>query len=466
MVRLSKKYGYELLVLGFPDQKDFAVSKGIKPENYFSADIGNHSDKNLDAIKRQMRDIAKTRRIDAVKTYLNAYALLEAELADALAVPGYSPDAVRNAHSKIRARELMNLHPDARLHLPALTAADESAARQAFARIRAAGFSKVVAKPDSGGGGWGVTLNIDSPDAAAAAYRTIVKQIEDLIAADPRKAESKQVDQKPSVLFEGQIPDGLMLDAEVIVRDGRIAFLNFAYNQPALGNQERGTTYPAVLSPEIRALAASQVRGALQAVGLKTGNAHVELIATTIGGKLAVPIVEINARMGGADIWASVRESMGVDVMEEGLRAAFSLESEAKPASVPVLLQHRFFIARTAGRVKAVRGLPQAGNEIFLSEMFVSPGARVGEKDLLGNITVRGATERAALDRLFALLRGVEIDIETDDGTVVTQTGMFGHDTAEAAMVSADWVDRIDAERAGWLKRVLALVRRWLSGSR
>lgn len=201
ILRLSEEFGFDVLVLGYPDQKDFAVSKGVKPGNYISADIGDHSGESIQAIRTQVRELAKTRRIDAVKTYLNAYAELEAELASGLGVPGYDPQAVRSAHTKSLARKLMNEYPDPSLHLPAGEARSAQEARRAFERIKAAGFDRVVAKPDSGGGGWGVELDIDSPEAAAAAYEKIRGMIDEVVSEDPRKARSKQIDQKPLVLF-------------------------------------------------------------------------------------------------------------------------------------------------------------------------------------------------------------------------------------------------------------------------
>ncbi|MFA5138171.1 MAG: hypothetical protein WC728_02980 [Elusimicrobiota bacterium] len=462
---LSEEFGFDVLVLGYPDQKDFAVSKGIKPENYIGADIGNHSRENIQAIRSQVSELAKTRRIDAVKTYLNAYAELEAELASGLGLRGHDPEAVRSAHTKSRARKLMNGYQDPSLHLPAAEARSAEEARRAFERIKAAGFDRVVAKPDSGGGGWGVTLDIGSPEAAAAAYEKIRGMIDKVVSEDPRKARSKQIDQKPLVLFEAQIPDGLMLDVELIVRDGKPVFTFLSYNPPAFGNQERGTTYPAAsLTPEMAELARSQAIKALDAVGLRDGNAHVEAILTLVKGELAAPIVEINARMGGADIWASIRESAGVDVMREALLAAFGVESVLKPKPVPSLLQHRFLIAKTEGRLLAVRGLPEARGDVFLSETFMRPGDEVKAADLLGNITVRGTDEAESRDRLFELLGRVRIDIQTPDGRVVTQDGLYSHDNAEGRTLAEDWVDRIEFGRAGPLARILSLPRSFLLG--
>lgn len=457
MLRLSTEYGFELLVLGYPDQKDYAVSRGVKAENYYSADVGEHSPENIRAMVEQVRDLSKTRRIDAVKTYINAFAQLEAELAKGLGAPGYSPEAVSSAQSKIRARERMNAYPDASLHLPAFQARSALEAREAFLKIKAAGFDKAVAKPDSGGGGWGVTLGIDSPEAAEAAFRALEGQIDALVTQDPRKARSKQLDQKPPVLFEAQIPDGLMLDVEVVVREGQPVFTLVSYNPPALGNQERGTTYPAKLTSEMEMLAKAQALKALDAVGLKTGNAHVESILTLVGGKLAAPIVEINARMGGADIWASLLESAGVDAMREGLLAAFSLESHPVAKANPVLLQHRFIIAKAAGTLRAVRGLPEKDAAVFLSEAFLEPGARLSERDLIGNITVRGADESSSRERLFSLLEKVEVEIETSDGKIVRQNGLYGHDSQEGRTLAEDWVDLIDFQRAGWFARLRML---------
>lgn len=459
MLQLSQEYGFDLLVLGYPDHKDYAVSRGIKPENYYSADVGEHSEANRRAIVERVQALSRTRRIDAVKTYLNAFAQLEAELAASLGVPGHAPEAVRAAHSKILARERMNASPDSSLHLPAFSVGSVQEAREAFLKIKAAGFERAVAKPDSGGGGWGVTLGIDSPEAAEAAFREIQDRIEALVHQDPRKARSKQLDQKPPVLFEAQIPDGLMLDVEIVVREGQKVFATTSYNPPALGNQERGTTYPAALPPEMRSLAETQALKALEAVGLKNGNAHVESILTLVGGKLAAPIVEINARMGGADVWASLLESSGLDAMREGLLAAFNLESRPLPKPAPVLLQHRFLISRTEGTLRAVRGLPAKEGDVFLSEIFVEPGAKVGARDLLGNVTVRGSDDLSSRNRLFELLGRIEIEIETPEGTIVRQTGLEGHDSRDGRMLAGDWVDRIDFERANWWGRLRLLPR-------
>jgi len=459
MIRMSQEHGFDLMVLGYPDQKDHAISKGVKPENYYAADIGGHSPDNIRAIVDLVRGIAKTRRIDAVKTYLNAYAQLEAELAQALGLPGHDPQAVRAAHSKILARERMNSSPDASLHLPAFQTRSAREAREAFLKIKAAGFSKAVAKPDSGGGGWGVTLDIDSPEAAEAAFRDIEGKIEDVATGDPRKARSKQLDQKPPVLFEAQIPDGLMVDVEVVVRDSRSIFTSVSYNPPALGNQERGTTYGLKLPREMEELARSQALKSLDAVGLKTGNAHVEAILTLIGRKLSAPIVEINARMGGADIWASLKESFGVDVMQEALFGAFGRESRPQPRADPVLLQHRFFIAKAAGTLRAVRGLPKQEGDVFLSELFLQPGTKVQADELLGNITVRGKDESSSRDRLFGLLEKTEFEIETPDGKVVVQNGLYGHASEQGRTLAEDWVDRLNFQRANWFGRLRMLPR-------
>ena len=464
MIELSKEYGFEMLVLGYPDQKDHALSRGVKAENYIAADIGNHSPENLQAIVERIRDLSRSRRIDAVKTFLNAFAQLEAELAKELGVPGHAPEAVSAAHSKIQAREKMNAYPDAGLHLPAFQVRSPEQAREAFLKIRAAGFDKSVAKPNSGGGGWGVTLDIDSPDAAEAAFRAIQEKIEAIVSEDPRKAQGKQLDTKPAVLFEAQIPDGLMVDVEIVVREGHPVFTSVSYNPPALGNQERGTSYGLRLPPEMEELARGQALKSLDAVGLKNGNAHVESILTLIGGKLAAPIVEINARMGGADIWASLLKSYGVDVMREGLLTAFSVDSRPAISVEPVLLQHRFLIAKSAGTLISVNGLPKQEGDVFLSELFSAPGAKIGANDLIGNVTVVGRDEASARDALFDILKAVEIEIEAPDGKRVVQNGLFGHDSTEGRTLAEDWIDRFDFQRAGWLDRLRMLPRSFHRG--
>ncbi|MDD5657294.1 MAG: hypothetical protein PHF00_08590, partial [Elusimicrobia bacterium] len=72
--------------------------------------------------------------------------------------------------------------------------------------------------------------------------------------------------------------------------------------------------------------------------------------------------------------------------------------------------------------------------------------------------------EAGSRDRIFELLKKVEIDIEAPDGRIVTQTGFYGHDVPEARLTAGDWADRIEFDRAGWLGRIRLLPRSFLWG--
>lgn len=70
---------------------------------------------------------------------------------------------------------------------------------------------------------------------------------------------------------------------------------------------ERGETFPSVLPPELTQACADVARAAPEAVGHDFGAARVEVKLTAKGPRL----IEVNARMGGAQITRLVRESTG-----------------------------------------------------------------------------------------------------------------------------------------------------------
>ncbi len=475
--------GFKVAILGYPGQRPHAEKLALKSGfdlkglDYLEADIGSHDPENIGRILQQVQSYREKRPIHAVKTFLNAYALLEAELSHALGAPGYHPDAVRAAHTKNLARRKMNEDPG--LFLPYREVLNEEEGARFLEEIqKKQGFSEAVLKVPSGGGGFGVRVHLKTPEDVRRAFSEIREEVKEVIAHNPQKAKSKQVDQwpkNPYLLMEAHIPDGIAFDAEVLIQ-GEPVFQFLSYNPPPLaGHEERGTTYPANLPPSVAELVRSKVAKALRALGLATGNSHVEGIVTLKNGKIDVFIVEVNARMGGADIWASILEASGVNVMEQGILAAFGLPMEPKPRKNPVLLQHRFLLAAANGRVRRISGMPKPSGppgllerllrllglegpledflrrlgllkpKVFLSELFVEEGEEVSYGAWLGNVTVRGRDERASRDELFKLLGKIQITIETPDGRVVEQTGLFSHDSEDGRKLAGELMAELKA---------------------
>lgn len=459
-VRIAERDGFDLLVLGYPQDEEAAVALGVKPGNFIPADIGDHSPENVAAIRERVRALAAIRPIHAVKNFLNAYPLLEAELAEELGVLGSPVEAVRTAVDKGSARRAMNESRHAELHLPAVEVAitgdaEGDAGRAAYAHhaIRAAGYRRSVAKPNNGGGGWGVKLGLRSPAQAAAAQRALRRDIEVLRRDNPRLAADKGLDRTVSVLHEAQIPEGLMLDVEGVLDGGEVRSLWTSYNPPSKGGTvERGTTYGAGLLPQgLEALVRDRVGKALNAVGLRTTNFHVESIVTRVKGSLAAPIVEINPRMGGADIWENVGDVSGVDMMDVGTAAAFGARREAAPAPAAHLTQHRFLLAAVDGEVVSVDGPPEL-------KTYVRAGDHVRRDSWLGDVTLPGRDEAAALRQVLEVLARSRVTIIAPDGRRVVQTGLYGHRTPDAHVLAKDQVKELTWGPAG---RALSVLRSW-----
>lgn len=473
----AKKHGIaKVLFLDYddPKQRAYAASLGIDPANYIGADVGNHHPQNITEIAQRLREVGKGQPIHAVKNFLNAYAQLEAEIAHALEVTGNSPEAVHSAHAKSLARLIMNRNP--RLRLPFEEVTEEKQVAGAFARVtaemKAMGLRqlKVVMKPNSGGGGWGVELNIDSPRKALETYRRIRRQIEKVNRENPGLAKAKQLDQMPSVLLEAQIPRGIPFDVEGLRQGREVPFIFPSFNPLAYkGTVERGTLYPALLAPEQRQEIVETTTLALAELGLQ-GNFHIEgilvVVDTPAGPKYKFMIVELNARMGGGEVEPSILISAGVNLIEQGILYAFNVPLDPKPYAKPRLLQHRFIIPAASGRVISIKFISKSGHEIpqddfmrengavlweILKEVTPTPGheSRVeaapdDTSDFLGFVTIEGENERKSFDRLIEILRRIEITIRPDRGWrrfwpfPVRQTAAFGHEDKEGRTLMAD----------------------------
>lgn len=146
---------------------------------------------------------------------------------------------------------------------------------------------------------------------------------------------------------------------------------------------ELGHNIPSMLTEEIQVLIKNIVQRAIEAIGIRNGPSHTELIITGQGPK----IVEIGARLGGDFITSHlVPLATGVNIVKQSLLLAMgkhvSLETETLPAAAAIrYLKHKSGVLEELVIPKHMKNIEKFGFSCkkgdFINELS-SSAKRVG----------------------------------------------------------------------------------------
>jgi biotin carboxylase len=323
-----------------------------------------------------------------------------AEVARRFGLPGPSPSAAATARNKLATREACRA---AGVPCPAyqhVTSLDD-----AVAAGHKIGFPCVV-KPMTESASTDVEL-CSSPDDLARRYSAITAE-----ALDRRGQPRPQ-----GVLVE-EYCIGYEVSVETFTSaSGTVAL---AVSDKSLGAHpffvEIGDVLPSALPDEVTSVLSQTAIAALDAVGHDFGPAHTEVRMTAQGPRL----IEVNARLGGADIPDLLEAAFGLRMYHETLRA-FAGES---PDLVP---RHRraaatrWFTAGTSGVVERIQGIDLARQApgFVAAEFDVRPGDRVeaavSNHELCGYVLADAATSSEALRRAETAANFVSIVIRPEE---------------------------------------------------
>ncbi len=240
-----------------------------------------------------------------------------ARVATALGLPTNPVDAVDDARSKVRTRELA-----AQLGLPTPKARRVRSLDELFAAAAYVGFPAVV-KPEFGASAMGCVRvdNLESLPKIYALVRSVVTPEHDTIFRTGN-----------DLLLEEYL-DGVEFDVDVVMHDGRCVFSSVSQNWPTAepSFQETGLHCPPDHNPkEVRRLVDMVVQTA-QAFRLHRGVLHIEGKCTTRGPR----IIEVNSRVGGGRVTQYVQAVWEVDLIEAQLRSCLDLPPNLKPSRRP-----------------------------------------------------------------------------------------------------------------------------------
>lgn len=175
---------------------------------------------------------------------------------------------------------------------------------------------------------------------------------------------------------------------------------------------EMGHSQPSRLGKDIVDKIMDAARAANQAVGIKDGPSHTEIIVTAQGPK----IVEIGARLGGDCITTHlVPLSTGVNMVENCIKIAMGEKPDIQPkwqlgSAIRYFPQH-------AGLVKSITGVEEAGAMPGICQISIvhGIGEHVTEVDSsgsrLGFVISQDASAWQAIDDCVQAIKKINIEI-------------------------------------------------------
>lgn len=268
----------------------------------------------------------------------------------------------------------------------------------------------VVVKPVSGSGSSGVRL-CDSATAAIKAFESAKNALLDQVELT-----------SPDILVQ-QYVEGKEYSAEIIAHDGALHCLGILakHKGPTPCFVEVGHDFPAPLpEPSLKKLA-SFATGAVSALGLNFGPAHVEFVITESGPV----IIEVNPRLAGGMIPVMLSHALGTSVLDMVIRL-YAGEGFTAPHASARAGAIRFQLVHKSGKLKRLgfsRNLeptvPEAG-------LLISEGVEVKiNSDFRDRVAyaVGVADElNAAVEAAQRMIDSIVIEVETaTDETANTQ---------------------------------------------
>lgn len=380
------------------------IDSMISVSGMLQADIAIESDlDDWEGVKEELEAVHHRHPVDAVLTNNQNYVPLAAYLSESLGIVGISIEAARNCTDKWQMRQVLNTSGISTVACEKIRRAEDVEA--AAQRI---GFPFVV-KPVRGSASRGVRYCGEE-----RGLREIIKDLR--VQADSGGPDEWMVE---------AYLDGMQLTVDAVIREGRPEVI--AVLECEVGGFPHfvttGFRYPPRIDREEREAVEKTVTEALKALGVRSGNAHVEVRLTEGGPK----IVEVNPRAPGGRIREMVMAVTGVDLLTEGIA---SVTGDAVPRGEPKArcVLYRSLFVEERGRLQYETSFLEEGtfpvwNGLSsIVEVDVPPGepvSPVGEEvGVLGRVVVFGRdTEqverdlKVILDRLaLRVERGSDFD--------------------------------------------------------
>jgi biotin carboxylase len=345
-------------------------------------------------------EVARRHGVDGVLTVSADRAVpVVAAVAEALGLPGIGTRAAHLMTHKVAMRRRL-----AEAGVPQPRYAACRTLHETRRAVETVGFPAVLKPADSGG-------------------QRGVFRVESLDDVDAHFHEALRASPTGEAILE-EFVDGVEMNGIVIARDGNAIPLTLSdrLRPPGVGFGVGWIhVYPASVYGDQLAESERVATHTVHALGLRTGIAFPQLIATTDGKVL---VVECAARIPGGQMADLVRHAVGVDLVEVQLRMALGrdlpdglvLPGFRQPLAI------RFLTAEPGplptGRVKAIGSLEKvlAFPGVVQADTYLALGETIRpvrlDGDRRGYVIAVGDTSLQALERAEAAARLLDVEVE------------------------------------------------------
>jgi len=218
-------------------------------------------------------------------------------------------------------------------------------------------------------------------------------------------------------LYVEEFIKGQEVDIDVLIQNGEIKFMAISDNFPSTGDYfvERGGQIPSRLPSEHQEALCQMVHHSLNQIGIMDGCLHYEAISSDEG---SFP-VEINLRLGGAEISAFQQVVWGRNMVEDAVRIALGLpiktsDRNDKPKKVAMSTN---FVPTHSGTISQIHRDSKLPTRTYFEELELhyEVGDEVGVPPdcfkNLGWLVASGETYEEAERHLRSLEQLVKIEI-------------------------------------------------------
>lgn len=353
-VRVAKELGLNLVLLDKAENRKNSAGV-VADADFIAAPIDQRDDKTMKSITEQVQALAKTRKIDYVVAFRSHHAKLVGKIVDATGISGVAGRVALTAEDKAKTRKALNAVPEQAV--PYKEVKTEAEVREFYRQY--GGSGKFVMKSKLGENSRFVELDIDSEEKLVSAFT----KMDAALRAEAKKKEASDTifNRYPGIIVERMLEKAagtVEASVEMVVQNGAVKFamVSDTHGVGAKGELAGGSmTFPSQMTSQVQdALIAASAK-ALDIVGLRNGNARVDIMMTPDGPK----VIEINPFLGGAAIYTAIKLVSGISLVEWGIRALLGLPLPAMP-SFTTVVDYRFAASKFSGLVSEISGLQEA----------------------------------------------------------------------------------------------------------
>jgi biotin carboxylase len=296
-------------------------------------------------------------RIDGVITFDEFSVQVSAAIAEHLQLIGATRAVADRVRNKLDFRHFCRSHG---LPTPQTMAVCGTTAA-CVASVRAATLTyPLIFKPQCGAGSALVRKVVD--EAA------LVDAMDDYVKG--AGSELLLSDWGDDAAFVEEFLEGPEVDIDMLIQAGKVCYCevtdNFGTSEPYF--RETGGCFPSGLADEAQAALKEMAAKVVAALGIQDGCIHFEAKVTPIG---PVPI-EINLRLGGAEVRAFHRAARGIDLAVEAVKIALGIPLAGQWSSVPrQFLASTNFVPDQSGKLSAIAINPGLWHSSGLVEIVI-----------------------------------------------------------------------------------------------